>query len=348
MMYSNRFIASVRVGGKILRENQGIVTLPFGSEYELLLKNMNSRRAMVKVTVDDVDITGGTRLIINPNDAISLERFIKDGNFSSGNKLKFIERTGGIEGHRGIKQEDGLLRFEFWAEQEAPQMITNTIVRDHYVDRYHGPYYWPYQYLNYGPMLGGVTYTSNAGSLSGAFTNSAEATGSLNAQETSYGRPQGGAQAPGSQVNFVSQSNSNVGSAGGTIGGMRSEPFRSSASPSRKLNQIQAKASRSGPTGRTSQRKLKSFTEQERSAPLNDAGITVPGSESQQKFYSAAGFALEAQSHVIVLQLRGEIGGVSVAKAVTVDHKPQCETCGKKNKANTKFCSDCGTALFTI
>ena len=50
MMYSNRFIASIRVNGKILRENQGTVSLPFGAEYEILLKNMNSRRAMARVT----------------------------------------------------------------------------------------------------------------------------------------------------------------------------------------------------------------------------------------------------------------------------------------------------------
>jgi hypothetical protein len=59
MMYSNRFVCSVKVNGKILREQSGTVTLPFGCEYEILLKNLNSRRAMVSVSVDGKDATDG-------------------------------------------------------------------------------------------------------------------------------------------------------------------------------------------------------------------------------------------------------------------------------------------------
>ncbi len=83
------------------------------------------------------------------------------------------------------------------------------------------------------------------------------------------------------------------------------------------------------------------------SASVCDTGITVPGSESQQKFYQAADFATE-QSSVIVLKLRGEIGGKRIMAAVTVKSKPTCETCGKANKATAAFCSQCGTALCLI
>jgi rRNA maturation endonuclease Nob1 len=34
-----------------------------------------------------------------------------------------------------------------------------------------------------------------------------------------------------------------------------------------------------------------------------------------------------------------------VEKIVTVNDKLQCKTCGKVNKSNTKFCSNCGTFL---
>ena len=121
MMYTNRFVCSVKVNGKILREQSSLVTLPFGSEYTILLKNLNSRRAMVKVSVDGQDATEGTRLIIAPNATLELERFIKNGNFSRGNRFKFIERTAGIEAHRGIKADDGLIRCEFWSEKEVAE-----------------------------------------------------------------------------------------------------------------------------------------------------------------------------------------------------------------------------------
>lgn len=212
MMYKSNFVCSLKVGGKILRENSGVVTLPFGSEYGVLLKNLGSRRAMVKVSVDGQDATEGTRLILQPNSSLELERFIRDGNLKSGNKFKFIERTQKIEDHRGIKEDDGLVRIEFWAEKETVDV----------------------------PVV-------------------------------------------------------------------RSDVERG-----------------------------------------NDAGITVPGSESNQSFYSASGFEVEPNSHVIVLQLRGEAGGTPVAAPVAVDLKPTCSICGKKNKSQDRFCGECGTALKLI
>jgi hypothetical protein len=81
------------------------------------------------------------------------------------------------------------------------------------------------------------------------------------------------------------------------------------------------------------------------SALANDAGITVAGSESNQKFVAGAWFPTVEPAEVIVIRLRGEIGDKPVIQAVTVDHKPTCSTCGRTNKAANKFCSNCGTAL---
>jgi hypothetical protein len=77
-------------------------------------------------------------------------------------------------------------------------------------------------------------------------------------------------------------------------------------------------------------------------------GVTVAGSESKQQFYSTSGFALEPTSVVIVLRLRGEIGGKPVTIPVTVARKPICSTCGKAAKPNMQFCGACGTALALI
>ncbi len=56
--------------------------------------------------------------------------------------------------------------------------------------------------------------------------------------------------------------------------------------------------------------------------------------------------ALDPEKHTIVLKIRGETpDNKPVTEAVTVKKKPKCVTCGKQNKANAKFCSECGTAL---
>ena len=81
------------------------------------------------------------------------------------------------------------------------------------------------------------------------------------------------------------------------------------------------------------------------SAQAGNPGITVAGSESDQKFYSTDGFEVLPGTDVIVLHLHGTKSARAVAKAVTVKAKPECSTCGKKNKAQDQFCGRCGTAL---
>jgi membrane protease subunit (stomatin/prohibitin family) len=78
----------------------------------------------------------------------------------------------------------------------------------------------------------------------------------------------------------------------------------------------------------------------------NDAGITVAGSRSTQKFSTTYMGPLEAEKHTIVLKLLGETpDNRPVLKPVTVKAKPKCTTCGRQNKATAKFCTECGTAL---
>jgi hypothetical protein len=113
-MYSKNFAAAIKVNGKILREFGDTVYLPFGSEYEIRLKNINTSRTKVTIEIDGENVTGGG-LILNPSETVDLERFIRNGNLSEGNRFKFIERISKIEDHRGIKLEDGLItiRYEF-------------------------------------------------------------------------------------------------------------------------------------------------------------------------------------------------------------------------------------------
>lgn len=116
-MYVNKFVTVIRVNEKILKETNGEVKLPFGSEYSILLKNLNSVRAFASISIDGKDITDGTRFILDANSTFEIERFLANGNFNQGNKLKFIERSATVEAHRGIGSDDGLVRVEFWKEE---------------------------------------------------------------------------------------------------------------------------------------------------------------------------------------------------------------------------------------
>jgi hypothetical protein len=80
--------------------------------------------------------------------------------------------------------------------------------------------------------------------------------------------------------------------------------------------------------------------------PVNDVGITVPGSKSTQSFQSTTVGILESTAHNLILKLVGDLGNNKpIEKPVTVKHKPKCVTCGKQNRAHAKFCVECGTAL---
>ena len=128
MMYNQKLVASIKANGKILREFKDQVYIPFGSEYSFLIKNLNTVRAVVNVFVDGEDAVPGG-LVIDPGRSVDLERWIKNGNLSEGNKFKFIERTSAIEnGPRGIKLEDGLVRIVYQFEIPRPVInLSNTI-----------------------------------------------------------------------------------------------------------------------------------------------------------------------------------------------------------------------------
>jgi len=262
-MYANKLAVAIKSNGKVLREFKDTVYIPFSSEYSILVKNLNSVRALVNITLDGEDVVPGG-LVIGANQEIDLQRWIKNGNLTEGNRFKFIERTAGIEQHRGIKLEDGIIRIEYQFEKPytyQPLWHTTAIGGT---------------WNNDGPMYSkGITRGVSGGSLLGSV-----------------------------QCNAV---------------------FSATASSG---------AVQPDTTLTTS------------NATFNDAGITVPGSKSDQKFQTVGSFPLETEKHAMVIKLLGETpDNKPVLQPVTVKAKPKCTTCGKHNKATAKFCAECGTAL---
>lgn len=116
-MYNNKFVACLVVNGKIAREIGETVYMPFGSEYAIRLKNLDTRRAVVSVTIDGEDATGGTQLVIEANQESDLEGFLDAATNVARNRFKFIEKTQKISEHRGDRADDGLIRIEFQFEE---------------------------------------------------------------------------------------------------------------------------------------------------------------------------------------------------------------------------------------
>lgn len=282
-MINNKLAVAIKHNGKILRETKDIVHLPFGSEFSVLVKNLNSRRVKFTLHIDGTDALDGTEIIVNANSETELKRFIRNGNMNEGNAFKFIERTAAIEdGPRGIKIDDGIVRVEFWFEQEHAEIKEKYIYHEkhYYRDYYHPRYWWE------GPTYGTCNAVGN---------------GSI-ADERSI------------KLGAVAQT----------------------------LNQVAPQAVFSATASAES---TLADTPVSKSAHVNDVGITVPGSKVEQKFTTVYGFDAEVNSHTIILRLVGKSGDVEVKEAVTVHTKQKCSTCGKVNKASSKFCSDCGTSL---
>lgn len=272
-MYQNKLVACLKSNGKVLREFKDTVYIPFGSEYSVLLKNLNNVRALVNVSIDGSDVAEGSAFVLGANQSLEISRFIRNGNLTQGNSFKFIERTGAVErGRGGIQLDDGIIRIEFQFERPTPV---------------YRPSPTPYFGSTGTPKLGS-DYFSTAGFAD--FINNAPIGGSLQSSSMLRGID-------------------------------RNDTFTAVAS-----------ASASVPTGLQ-----------------NDAGVTVAGSVSDQKFSIASSFATESETHVIVLKLLGETeAGVQIVKPVEVKTKPVCSTCHKVNKATAKFCSECGTSLTIV
>jgi hypothetical protein len=152
MTYKKNFVLAVKVNGKILRESGEEVQLPFGSEYSVLLKNLNPVRAMAQISIDGKEAT--TWLVLPANGEMEVERFLRSDNLKQGNRFKFIERTQVVEDHRGVQLEDGLLRVEFKKEYvvEMPKIV------EHHT-YYHD--YWPYHIRPFIPYNSSCTWSSN-------------------------------------------------------------------------------------------------------------------------------------------------------------------------------------------
>lgn len=250
MMYSSNLAAALIVDGKVLREFGDVVYMPFGSEYSIRLKNLNNKRALVKIEIDGEEVTG-SGIVVDAFKSVDLERFIRNGNLSQGNRFKFVERSQKVEEHRGIKTEDGIIsiRYEFEAVKSYP--------------------------ISKGLSTPTDLYSMGVSDLCSMGISATTAT------------------------------------------------TRSGLSPQSVLVNS--------------------------SLPVNDTGITVEGSISNQSFSTTRWGGSDGHKHVLNLRVLGETeDNLKIRQPVTVKTKLECKTCGTVNPATSKFCSECGTSLSIV
>ena len=319
-MYNKKLVAVIKSNGKVLRElknKDGEVStyIPFGNEYSILIKNLHTVRVSVKVEIDGVDIGDGTRFVIQPNSSIDLERYIKAGNLTQGNKLKFIERTSKIENSaRGIKVDDGLIRVEFQFEKlkketSYEEMFKQIKDLEKKVDdqKWTWPPYKPYKPYWY--------------------------------YDGYYGTP--GIQ-PTIWCNYSSQQigQSGIATSGNICNSVAAGACTELGISDSNLPNLNIKGS-----AILRSQGINSITDNNAE---NDIGITVPGSISDQQFTKSDWFATETETHSIVLKLIGKTENGIVKEPITVKSTQKCFTCSRNNKMTSKFCVECGTSLIII
>ena len=139
MTYKDQFVVEVKCRGKILRVTDDVVRLPFGSEYSLYLKNLNSKRASVNISIDGEDVLDYQSLILEANSSTELEGFLRGT--TAKNRFKFINKTKEIQDHRGDKVDDGIIRVEFAFEKPKPTIKKTIIHEEHH---HHDHHHWNY------------------------------------------------------------------------------------------------------------------------------------------------------------------------------------------------------------
>ncbi len=106
-MFKQNTVISIKVGKNFLPDNNSIVKLPFGSEYSILIKNLNNSPINVKMYIDG-NINGPEKgFIIKEKDYFEINSFL-----NTNNALKFINKSKELNEKRIENIEDSLIRFE--------------------------------------------------------------------------------------------------------------------------------------------------------------------------------------------------------------------------------------------
>lgn len=117
MAYDAQFVLCVLHKGSPVREINGKVHIPFGSEYNVRLKNKHSYlRAKARVWIDGRQVSNLGDFILQPGQTLDLERFL-DSSLTQGNCFKFVPLSDGRV-NDPTDSENGIVKVEFYREYD--------------------------------------------------------------------------------------------------------------------------------------------------------------------------------------------------------------------------------------
>ena len=238
-----------------------------------------------------------------------------------------------------------MLRVEFQFEKVTPKPVVVETIHKHthhydykYYPPYYDPYWYPHKWYYGGPYYNycSTTFSDSGGSCHGFSNNDIGIGGigsaSMQTDPTAYTMNVSASDGNGNTNQFtqtVAAGTANISGAVNVVGAN----FCTTAVGS-------AASAGSGMLRSKSVPVMDSFVPE-----VNDAGITVAGSLSNQSFTFVSSFPLEDEKHVIVLKLLGKAADKVVKQAVVARAKQTCTSCGTRNRGQNKCCRECGTAL---
>ena len=319
-MYSNKFVVCLLLNGEVQKElANGVVKLPFGSEYALRFRNKHNRRAVVQIYVDGENVSGGG-YVIPANDAIDIKRHHdKDRAF----KFVSLDSPDAIEHGKNGPNEDkvkGTIEARFYLEKEKVQPVYPVVIdhhhhhhHDHYVPTPIYPEPWPKPWRPYGPWCGETNIT--------------------------YGGS-GYATKGGSGLSM------NMGGGGSScsLGGMTKSTLSCGESEMKTSSFANPAGTFADKSALYSCDSIKHISEADYAARLNESmplqdGCTVEGNASGQSFYSTWVDMEETYTSVKIF-LQG-----FVPKTQTVQTAEGPKVAAESPSGETKFCGNCGAKI---
>lgn len=121
-MYKDGFVLAVLKDGKPLKEIDGVVRIPFDSEYQVRLRNKNWLNCKAKVYIDGSPVSQLGDFVINSQGVVDLERFL-ESSLNEGAKFKFVHKDHGDVSDPD-NDENGVIRVEFYLAQKMSYTLT--------------------------------------------------------------------------------------------------------------------------------------------------------------------------------------------------------------------------------
>lgn len=122
-MYKNGFVLAVKnPRGKVLREDNNKVFLPFYDEYSILIKNKQDKRAQAKIEIDGTEVSS-QKFVIDAYGELDLKRFVLDGDLNKGKRFKFVPASDSRV-QDPTSSDNGIIKVTLKREKERPYRMT--------------------------------------------------------------------------------------------------------------------------------------------------------------------------------------------------------------------------------